>query len=82
MVNVSFKIDLNRACQHVAMNEDSRKSSIMTTEGGSYLMKYLPFGIASAPVIFQRVMDNTLKGIREVTCYQDQCCGVPTPDLE
>lgn len=32
-------------------------------------MNRLPFGIASAPAIFQRVMDNMLKRIPGVTCY-------------
>ncbi len=31
----------------------------------------LPFGIASAPAIFQRLMENILQGIPSVVCYID-----------
>ena len=31
----------------------------------------LPFGIASAPALFQRTMDTILAGIPRVICYVD-----------
>ncbi|KAM7315470.1 uncharacterized protein ISCGN_005253 [Ixodes scapularis] len=66
------KIDLNRAYQQVVMSEESRRLLTITTHKGLYLMNRLPFGIASAPAIFQREMDNMLKGIPGVACYLDE----------
>lgn len=34
-------------------------------------MNRLAFGISSAPSIFQRIMDNMLKGLEGVSCYLD-----------
>ena len=34
-------------------------------------MYSLPFGVASAPVIFQRTMDTILQGTPQVLCYLD-----------
>ena len=30
-----------------------------------------PFGVASAPAVFQRAMDSILQGIAQVICYLD-----------
>ncbi len=38
---------------------------------GVYQYTRLPFGIASAPAIFQRTMDSILQGINGVACYID-----------
>ena len=45
----------------------------MTVNTHLGLFRYcrLPFGIASAPAIFQRAMDTLLKGIPHVICYID-----------
>ncbi len=41
----------------------------MYTQKGLYRYTQLPFGIASAPAIFQRTMDSILQGIEGVACY-------------
>ena len=41
------------------------------THRGLYGYKRLPFGIASAPTIFQRTMEPILQGIEGVMCYID-----------
>ena len=38
---------------------------------GLYRYTCLPYGIAPAPVIFQRVMDTILQGLPGVMCYID-----------
>ena len=65
------KIDLTRAYKQMALNPDSRKYVIITTHQGLYQYTRLPFGIASAPALFQRTMDSILQGIPHVQCYID-----------
>ena len=38
---------------------------------GLYEYTRLPFGVASAPAVFQRIMDTILQGIEGVACYID-----------
>ena len=65
------KIDLTRAYQQMALNPDSRTYVTITTHQGLYQYTRLPFGIASAPALFQRTMDSILQGIPHVQCYID-----------
>jgi len=42
----------------------------------------MPFGISSAPAIFQRVMDSILQGIPKVLCYLDDILVTGATDAE
>ena len=55
----------------VMLDSDSRKYVTINTHKGLYCYTRLPFGIASAPAIFQRAMDSILQGIPQVLCYLD-----------
>ena len=44
---------------------------VINTHKGLYQFKRLPFGVASAPAMFQKVMDSILQGIPGVICYID-----------
>ena len=41
------------------------------TQNGLFQYTRLPFGVSSAPAIFQRTMDNLLQGIPQVCVYLD-----------
>ena len=43
----------------------------MSTHWGLYQYNRLPFGVASAPTAFQKLMEQTLQGIQGVVCYLD-----------
>jgi hypothetical protein len=43
----------------------------INTHLGLYQYLRLPFGIASAPAIFQKAMEKILQGISKAVCYVD-----------
>ena len=64
-------LDLTHAYNQLIPDEDSRKYVTINTHKGLYQYTRLPFGIASAPAVFQRTMDTILQGIEGVACYID-----------
>ena len=65
------KLDLSHAYQQVVLSEESRQYVTINTHKGLYRYNRLPFGIASAPAIFQQTMEKILHGIPGVTVYID-----------
>ena len=65
------KIDLSQAYQQLLLDKESQQYLTVNTHQGLYRYKRLTFGVASAPAIFQRVMDTMLQGIPNVVCYLD-----------
>ena len=65
------KLDLSQAYQQVPLDQNSRKYVTINTIKGLYQYIRLPFGIASAPSIFQRLMDTMLQDISGTICYLD-----------
>ena len=65
------KLDLTSAYQQMLLDEDSAELVTINTHQGLYEYSSLPFGIASAPAVFQRAMDTILQGIPHVVCYLD-----------
>nr|XP_050028420.1 uncharacterized protein K02A2.6-like [Dermacentor andersoni] len=65
------KIDLGRAYHQVEMVEEPKAYLTLNTPRGLYVVNRLPFGIASAPATFQKIVHNVLKVVDGVTCYID-----------
>ena len=63
------KLDLTAAYQQMLLDEDSSKLVVINTQQGLYRYTRLPFGVASAPAVFQRAMDSILQGMSRVICY-------------
>ena len=65
------KIDLTNAYQQMVLEEESRELVTINTHKGLYRYTRLPFGVASAPALFQKTMDTVLQGLPKVICYLD-----------
>ena len=65
------RLDLWNAYQQLPLEEDSQKYVVINTTKGLFKYKRLPYGISSAPAIFQRVMEHLLQGIHGVVVYID-----------
>ena len=63
------KLDLSQAYLQVPLDENSKKLLVINTHKGLFRYTRLPFGVASAPGIFQLLMENVLQGIPKVVVY-------------
>ena len=68
---VFTKLDLAHAYLQLALDEESNKLVTVSTHKGLFRYNRLPFGVASAPAIFQRVIEGILSGIHHVYAYMD-----------
>ena len=65
------KLDLRQAYQQLRLEDQSKTFTTINTHKGLYRYTRLPYGIASAPAMFQKTMDAILQGIPQVRCYID-----------
>ena len=69
---VSFtKLDLSHAYLQLQLDESAKEYLVINTHKGLFEYTRMPFGVASAPSIFQRTMDNLLQGLEHVVVYID-----------
>lgn len=65
------QLDLRDAYLQFELDEDSKKLCGINTHRGLFQAQRMPFGVKSAPAIFQNFMDNLIAGIPGVFCYLD-----------
>jgi transposase InsO family protein len=65
------KLDLSDAYLQIELDDNSKKLVVVNTPLGLFRYNRLPFGIASAPAIFQRVIDQVIAGIPNTVAYLD-----------
>ena len=63
-------LDLSHAYNQLVLEEESQPYLTINTHCGLYRYTSLPFGVASAPAIFQK-KDTILQGMKGVICYID-----------
>ena len=67
---VFSKLDMSQAYQQLTLDEDSKNLLVVNTPKGLFRYTRLPYGVSTAPAIFQSVMDRILQGL-PVACYLD-----------
>ena len=65
------KLDLSHAYLQLPLAEEFQPYLTINTRRGLYRYKRLPFGVSSAPAIFQRTMESLLQGIPQACVYID-----------
>ncbi|UYV69910.1 K02A2.6-like [Cordylochernes scorpioides] len=65
------KLDANSGFWQIPLSEESSSLTTFLTPFGRYRFKRLPFGISSAPEVFQRKMSNLLESQSGVNCHKD-----------
>ena len=65
------KLDLSQASLRLQLDDASIPYITINTHKGLDSFTRLPFGVASAPAIYQTMMDTVLQGLRGVLCDID-----------
>ena len=65
------KLDANSGFWQIPLSEDSRLLTTFITPVGRFCFNKLPFGISSAPELFQKRMGKLLEGLEGVVCLID-----------
>ena len=68
---VFSKLDLQHAYQQVRLSPECKKFTTINTTRGLFQYEQLPFGISSAPAIFQRIMESLRNDIPGVAVYNN-----------
>ena len=68
---VFSKVDANSGFWQIPLSEDSCLLTSFITPYGIYRFNKLPFGISSAPELFQSRMNKILEGLQGVVCHMD-----------
>ena len=68
---VFTKLDLAQAYQQIKLDAQSKKYVVINTHKGLFQYSRLPFGVSSAPGIFQKLMETLLQGVPGVIVYID-----------
>ena len=69
--NVFSKLDANSGFWQIPLADKSKLLTTFITPYGRFCFNKLPFGISSAPEIFQRRMSEVLSGLPGVLCHVD-----------
>lgn len=64
-------VDLRQAYQQMKLDTRSRQYLVINTHRGLFRYTRLPYGVSSAPGIFQKAMEQLLRGIPGVVVYID-----------
>ncbi|XP_062699430.1 uncharacterized protein K02A2.6-like [Aedes albopictus] len=68
---IDLTVDLTQAYLQLEVEEEDREVLTLSTHKGLYRPTLLVYGVASAPAIWQRLMEEILSGIPGVTVFLD-----------
>ena len=65
------KLNLSEAYLQIELEDESKKYLVINTHKGLYRFNRLPYGIASASTIFQKIIEQVLPKLPKVVCYME-----------
>ena len=68
---VFTKLDMRQTYHQVELDDKSKDYLVINTHCGLYSYESLSNGVNTAPVLFQKMMDQILQGLEGVLCYLD-----------
>lgn len=68
------KIDLRHAYEQVLLEEDSQRYTAITTHVGTFAYRRVPYGLSCVPENFQKLMEETLRGVPGTVVFLDDIC--------
>ena len=75
-------LDLSEAYLQIELEEGAKACTTINTHKGLYSFNRLPYGIASAPAIFQNTMEQILPKLPGIGCYIDDILVTGKDDRE
>ncbi|KAK9722645.1 Reverse transcriptase (RNA-dependent DNA polymerase) [Popillia japonica] len=82
VVPVHKRSNLSNAYQQVCLTEESQKLVTISTHKGLFSYTRLPYGITSAPAIFQNLIEQIFVDIPGVQCFLDDLLVTGRNDAE
>uniref|UniRef100_A0A1X7VLF9 CCHC-type domain-containing protein n=1 Tax=Amphimedon queenslandica TaxID=400682 RepID=A0A1X7VLF9_AMPQE len=76
------KLDLKHADLQIPLGEASKILTTINTPKGLFQYECLPFGVSSAPSLFQRTIENLLSHLHHVCVYIDDILVTGTDDAD
>jgi len=76
------KLNLSETYLQIELEEESKKYLVINAHKGLYRFNRLPYGIASAPAIFQQIIEQVLPKLPKVVCYMDDILVTGCTDEE
>ena len=76
------KIDLSNAYWQITLDKESQEICTVNTTKGMFRVTRLQQGLKNASAIFQRTIEQVLKGLKGKVCYQDDILVFGTTDAE
>lgn len=68
------KIDLTTAYMQVPLHPDSQACTAISTHIGTFAFNRTPYGISCVPEKFQKIMEETLRGLPNTVVFLDDIC--------
>lgn len=68
------KIDLTRAYMQCPLDEDSQALTAISTHLGTFAFRRTPYGLSCIPEKFQKLMEETLRGLKHTVVFLDDIC--------
>ena len=65
------KLDMSNAYLQLPLHDESKQYVTVNTHCGLFQYNHSPFGVSSAPAIFQHYMETLMQGLRDISIYID-----------